>query len=120
MSHTMNIKLELHDKAILKTVCEKLKIPMEQGKHQLYKGQEEGLGIKLPGWKYPAVVKDDGTVAYDNYNGSWGKIEELNMVTAHYGLEKAKHEAILKGYSTQESYNEQTRELELTVNVEGY
>ena len=119
MSHTMNINIELHDRAALEAACQRLGLTLVEGRHKLYSTTEKGLAIHLQGWKYPIVVKEDGTVSYDNYNGSWGKIEELNKLRAYYGLEKAKIEARKKGYSVYEHYNTSTQELELKIRVGG-
>ncbi len=119
MSHTMNVSLELHDRDALLAACQRLGLSVSEGKHRLYQTTEEGLAVSLSGWKYPAVVKEDGTVAIDNYNGSWGKIEELNKLRAYYGLEKAKAEARKKGYSVHESINVRTQEIELRIQVGG-
>ena len=119
MSHTMNINLELHDKDALLAACQRLGLTMQEGRHRLYQTEEEGISVRLPGWKYPVVIKEDGSVAYDNYNGSWGKEEELNKLKAYYGLEKAKIEARKRGYSVYEAFNNRTQELELRIRLEG-
>jgi len=119
MSHTMNVQLELHDRDALLAACQRLGLTMIEGRHKLYQTTEEGIAISLPGWKYPVVVKQDGSISYDNYNGSWGKIEELNKLKAYYGLEKAKIEARKQGYSVYETYNNRTQELELRIRLEG-
>jgi hypothetical protein len=119
MSHTMNIQLELHDRDALEAACQRLGLTMTEGRHKLYSTTEEGIAISLPGWKYPVVIKEDGSVAYDNYNGNWGNIQELNKLKAFYGLEKAKAEARKKGYSVYESFNDRTQELELRIQVGG-
>ena len=75
------------------------------------------VGIKFADWKYPVVVKDNGTVAYDNYNGSWGDIARLNELKAYYGLEKAKIEARRAGRSVYESVDEQTNDLVLRISI---
>lgn len=103
MSHTMNVNIEMHDMEALRNTLKRLGLTMKEGKFELYSSTEEGIGVKLPGWKYPIVIKENGQVAYDNYNGRWGKIEELNKLKAYYGLEKAKIEARKKGYSVFES-----------------
>jgi len=119
MSHTMNINLEIHDRDALLAACQRLGLTITEGRHKLYSSTEEGIAISLPGWRYPVVIKSDGTVAYDNYNGNWGKIEELNKLKAYYGLEKAKAEARKKGYSVYETFNARTQELELRIQVGG-
>ncbi len=120
MSHTMNIKTEIKDLDALKTACERLGLKTEKGTFRLYQTQETGTAVYLPGWSYPVVIKDDGQIAYDDYNGRWGNIEELHKLTAYYGLEKAKAEAWKQGYSVTEGYDETTEELTLTINVGGY
>ena len=118
MSHTMNIETEMRDLAVLKATCKKLGLEISNGEHGLYNSTETGLAVKLPGWKYPAVVKADGKIAYDNYGGSWGKQSELGKLTAHYGIEKAKIEARKKGYSVIEGRNVKG-DLTLKIRLEG-
>jgi len=119
MSHTMNLTIELHDRAALEAACQRLGLTLVEGRHTLYSTTEEGLAVHLPGWKYPVIVKTDGTIAYDNYQERWGKIEELNKLRAYYGLEKAKIEARKKGYSVYEHYNDRTQEIELRIQIGG-
>ena len=119
MSHTMNIQLELHNRDALLAACQRLGLTMTEGRHTIHSTIEEGIAVRLPGWRYPAIVKNDGSVAIDNFNGSWGRIEELNKLKAYYGLEKAKAEARKKGYSVCETYNDRTQEIELRIQVGG-
>ncbi len=119
MSHTMNIKVELHDRDALLAACERLNLVVEEGRFKLYSSTEEGVGVFLPNWKYPVVVKNTGDIAFDNYEGRWGNIAELNKLRAYYGLEKAKIEARKKGYSVYESFNDRTQEIELRITVGG-
>lgn len=117
MSETMNIKTEIHDMAALAVVCERLGLQMQAGEHKLYQTKETGMGVFLPGWKFPLVIKDGGQVAYDVYGGVWGDEKKLNELTAYYGLEKAKLEARKKGYSVYESRNDQKQTLELRIQI---
>lgn len=117
MSHTMNIETEIRDLAALATACARLNIKTETGTFTLFQTTEEGTAVYLDGWHYPAVIKKDGTVAYDTYNGKWGDDAKLKELTSYYGLEKAKMEARKKGYSIYESRNEQTRKLELRIRL---
>jgi len=117
MSHTMNIEVEIHDRTALLAACERLSLRIEEGVHWLCSSAETGLGVFLPGWIYPLVVKEDGSVAFDNFNGRWGSMDEFNKLRAYYGLEKAKAEAHRRGYLAYETINEQTRELELRIRV---
>ena len=118
MSHTMNIQIEMHDKAVLLSACMRLGITAIEGCHKLYNSTEKGLGISLKDWRFPVVVKADGSVSYDNYNGSWGHIDRFNELKSYYGLEKAKIEARKQGYSFYETAN-QDGDMQLKIRVEG-
>ena len=120
MSHTMNIKLELCDQEAVKAAAERLgiRVDSETKTHAIYMTTKSGKAIFFNNWKFPAVLQEDGSIAYDNYNGAWGNIDRLNEFVAYYGLEKAKIEARKKGYSVIEGLNEETKELELTICVE--
>ena len=118
MSHTMNITLELKDKDALLAACERIGCGMmPHGVHRLYSSRETGIGVMLADWRFPVVIKDDGTVDYDNYNGSWGDIARLNELKAYYGLEKAKIEARRAGHSVYESVDEVTHDLVLRISI---
>jgi hypothetical protein len=117
MSETMNIKTEILDMAALSAACERLGFQMQVGEHRLYRTTETGMGVFLPGWQFPLVVKEGGQVAYDTYGGRWGDEKKLHELTAHYGLEKAKLEARKKGYSIYESRNDQKQTLELRIQI---
>lgn len=117
MSHTMNIDLEIRDLDALAACAEKLGLKIETGTFDLFSTRETGTAIFLKDWQYPAIVRNDGTVAFDTYNGTWGNEARLHELTAHYGLEKAKIEARKKGYSIIESINEESQELELRIRI---
>lgn len=120
MSHTMNIRLELKDRDALISACSRIEAGIiGNGKHRLYNQLEwhDGFAVQLRGWRYPIVVKDNGEVAYDNYNGNWGNIADINVLTAYYGLEKAKIEARRAGHDFYESYDEQKQEIELRISI---
>src|SRR3972149_7573705 len=115
MSHTMNLQVNITDLDALQRAVESMggKIGKE-GTHRLYgSNRVKGKKIDLPGWKYPIVLKEDGSLSYDRYQSKpdAARIEELK---AEYGLEKAKIEARRRGYSIQESVDE-TGNKELTI-----
>ncbi|MDR4509597.1 MAG: hypothetical protein MRJ65_15445 [Candidatus Brocadiaceae bacterium] len=117
MSHTMDIKIDIHDLRALEAACRRLHIHLKYGEHRLYASTETGNGIFLEGWRYPVVIQEGGGAKYDNYGGSWGKIEKLHELEAYYGLEKAKFEAQLKGYDFQETVSaENMPRLEIYIN----
>ena len=99
MSHTVEVDIELKDIVALAAACKKLNVEMKEGSHELYSTTETGIAVFLNNWKYPAVIRGDGTVAMDNYNGKWGEISEFNGLKQRYGIERAAREARMKGYS---------------------
>jgi len=103
VSHIVEIKTKLTDPTILAEVCGQLGLEIRNGRHQLFSASVSGNGIKLNGWQYPIVVKDDGTVAYDNYGGKWGDISRLNELVQMYSIAKVRAEAKRKGYSVSET-----------------
>lgn len=117
MSETMNINVEFRDRHVLLEVCARLGIEARDGEFKLYRTTERGLGVFLPGWKYPAVVKNNGTISFDNYDGRWGENKELNKLKQIYGVEFAKIAARKQGYSVYENMDE-NGEIKLTVQVD--
>jgi hypothetical protein len=120
MSHTMNIKTEIKDLEALRAACERLNIGIAYSDNiHLFSTTEKGAAIFLKDWRFPVVIRDDGTIALDNYGGAWGDMAELNKLTAYYGIEKAKLEAWKHGHTVTEGYNDETQELTLEINLEG-
>ncbi len=131
MSHTMNIKTEIRDREALQVACDRLGLSGEEGSFKFYDSdrynkrmrkhedtgiRHEGIGIRLKDWEYPIVVKDDGTIAYDNYDGQWGDIKRLEELQDAYALEKASMEARRQGYRVFETTDEQGN-LQLRIRV---
>lgn len=104
MSHTAKIKTEFTDKECLKKACQRLGIECKEVTNErLYDGTtKSGLAIYLKNWRYPLIIDENNEAFYDNYNGSWGKIEEFYNLKTYYGVEKSKKLARIKGYSTRE------------------
>ena len=104
MSHIVSIETEIRDARAVRAACERLRLPPPvQGSHKLYRGIVEGLGVRLPDWKYPAVCQlETGKVEFDNFGGHWGNQQELDRFLQAYAVEKAKIEARRKGYSVTE------------------
>ena len=104
MSHIVQIKTEVRDANAISAACKRLGLaaPVE-GKFRVYAVERSGIGINLPGWSYPVVCNvETGAVDFDNYNGSWGKQEELDKFLQAYAVEKAIYEAQKGGYSVYE------------------
>ena len=118
MSHIVQIKTEVKDAAAVAAACRRLglKEPVH-AKYREFAVEREGLGVELPGWQYPVVCNlETGAVDYDNYNGSWGKQEELDKFLQAYAVEKAIYEAQKGGYSV---YEEMLSDGSIKLNLTG-
>jgi len=141
MSHTATITLDVKDPQVVRKAAERLGYECEENQQvTLYDGTvARGTTVKLPGWRYPVIidteaeweetlsdgttVKRKGKVLSDNYNGAWGEQSHLDEFTQIYGVEKAKHEAGLSGYTFSEEVvlhpETGAEEIELTINLPG-
>lgn len=104
MSHIVKIKTEVRDAAAVTAACRRRQLADPVfGKHRLYRGEVEGLAVRLRGWTYPAVAQlETGEVQYDNFNGRWGNQRELDSFLQSYAIEKARLEAHRRGHTITE------------------
>ncbi len=104
MSHIVSIATEARDPAAVAAACRRLGLPdPAHGTATLFEGRATGLLVRLPGWLYPVVVDVAAEqLRYDNYNGVWGRPEELGRFLQAYALEKALIEAQKRGHSVVE------------------
>ena len=105
MSHTTTIETQFLNAEVLAAAATKLGLSVElDSEAKLFQvGKHKGTVIKLPGWSYPIIVAKDGTVAMDNYNGHWGKMEEFNKLKQEYATEVARRELKRKGIQFRET-----------------
>ena len=120
MSHIVEIKTELRDEQAIRAACTRLQLAQpEQKQARLFNTTATGLCVQLPGWQYALVCDtQSGGIKYDNYNGDWGRQEELNKFLQAYAVEKAKIEARKKGYCASETQF-QDGSIRVTVKVGG-
>lgn len=119
MSHTVKIKSTIKDIAVLRLAAEQVGGKVSEGVTdiRLFDGTvHRGYAVELPGWKYRVAVKEDGEVAYDNYNGTWGDQSVLDKLLQRYGVETAKKALRRQGKSAVEKVN-QNGSITLTVRV---
>lgn len=104
MSHVVQIQTEVRDPVAIRSACDRLQLPEPvQGEFQLFSTTATGWAVRLPEWRYP-VVCDVSTarVAYDNFEGRWGRQQELDRFLQGYVVEKARIEARRKNYTVSE------------------
>lgn len=89
-SHTTRVKVDFLDLRALRLACAALGAEvLGAGTHRLYGGAEVGFGVQLNGWRYPIIVRDDGTVAYDDFNGAWGHAQDIDILRGVYAIARA-------------------------------
>jgi hypothetical protein len=119
VSHTMNAKIQIRDKALFRRIAAECGAEiLGEGTHELYAEQVEGLAIQPKGYHYPVVVDKDGNVKYDNYRGEWGAEGELGKILAKYGAEQTKAEARRQGLTVSESETDEEIEIEIEIGDE--
>jgi hypothetical protein len=104
MSHIVTIQTKVRDPAAVAAACIRLGLSAPAvGTAVLFGGQANGLLVRLPGWTYPAVVDlATGEVKFDNFNGRWGDQAHLDRFLQLYAVERAKLEAMARGYPVTE------------------
>ena len=100
MSHSVTVEAQLTNKDnVVKAARELAFEVLPAGTHKMFDGQTVvGYGVKLPAWKYPAYVREDGKVVYDNYNEAWGKQVELDKLIQRYSVLQTVDTARSEGY----------------------
>lgn len=89
MSHIASVAVALKDLKILEQVCRETRVPVEikPQKVKLYSASVKAVAcLKLPGWAYPVAVQANGAVLFDNYDGKWGDMKELNRLLQSYSV----------------------------------
>lgn len=110
MSHTVKVNVELKNLNAVSLAAQAMGAQiLGKGTHRLFNTTEVGLGIQLKGWRFPLVVHEDGTVAFDDYNGAWGDRSNLEILKANYALECVKLKC--EELAWYHEVNEQTHEI---------
>ncbi len=121
MSHIVTIRTQVQNPLALRAACTRLGLAQPvQGTFELFAGQStSGLGVQLPGWRYP-IVCDTGarTLAYDNFSGQWGDQHELEKLLQAYAAEVVLLDARRQGHSVVEQRLDDGS-IKLTVHIEG-
>jgi hypothetical protein len=120
LSHIVQIETQVKDEQAVRAACTRLQLAAPEHKTvRLFNATATGLCVQLPGWQYPVVANlQTSQVQYDNYNGAWGRQEELNKFLQGYAVEKARIEARKKGHRVTEAKLEDGS-IKVTVHVGG-
>lgn len=106
MSHQTTLDTEIKDLAALESAAEHLGYRVEHNATvQLYERtarHENCTAVHIPGWRYPVAVSD-GKIYYDNYEGEWGDVKQLNAFRQRYARDVAVKTAKARGYRVTET-----------------
>ncbi len=104
MSHIVSIEIEIRDLEAIRQATRRLRLPEPTfGEVQLFSERKTGWAIQLRDWRYPVVANlESGRVDFDNYDGRWGKQQELDQFLQRYAVEAAVLQARKQGYTTTE------------------
>ena len=104
VSHIVHIQTEVRDPVAIRAACERLQLPEPvYGTAQLFSSPATGWQVRLPEWQYPVVCDvHSSRIAYDNFEGRWGRRQELDRFLQGYVVEKAKIEARRQNYTVSE------------------
>jgi len=98
-SHTRTVRVEYRSIAALEAAVRALGWRwLGHGQHQLYQASEIGHGLHITGWRYPVVLRAEGSLAFDNYNGHWGRTSDLDRLAAEYRCQAALQAASQLGW----------------------
>ena len=118
MSHVVTIDVRLKDKQAVIAACKHLSWKYEeQGEVEFYDyTTERGTVVHVPGWRYPAVITENGTIRADTYNDTWGHMSDLDLLKQRYSAEQTKITFAKQGLYASEQQN-QDGSLTLTVQL---
>lgn len=98
-SETIRVRVDYRDhEALARAVAALGGRVLGQGTHRLFAGAETGVGMELPGWQYPLVLRADGTLAFDHHGGRWGRPSDLERLAAEYAAAAAMAAAADQGW----------------------
>ncbi len=118
MSHVVEIQTEVRDPVAIQASCRRLALPPPSyGETRLFNESKTGWAVELPEWRYPIVCDvNTGRIDFDNFNGRWGRQQELDLFLQRYAVEKATVEARRKGHSvTEQALDDGSIKLTVTV-----
>jgi hypothetical protein len=120
MSHVVTLKAEVRCEAAIRAACQRRALPMPiRGTHKLFSADVTGMGVRFPGWIYPAVCETvSGQVHCDTFGGRWGDPVHLDRFLQAYAVERASAEARKQGHSCSETMLNDGS-IKLTIHVNG-
>jgi hypothetical protein len=108
-SHTVKVRVEFSNAAALAAAVAALGGEfIGCGEFELFERERggnrqkiAGLGFRLPGWNYPLIAQPGGDLAFDNFEGYWGNIADLDRLRAEYAAAAAVQAAAALGWAAE-------------------
>lgn len=88
MSHTVRGQSQMTDAELIRRACQSMGInPPTHETVRFFDGRTAtGTAVRLPEWRYPVVIAEDGSLTMDDYGGSWGPPRQLTELRQQYAL----------------------------------
>ena len=116
MSHIITIEAKYKNLSIIKEVCKDMDINIIKGSHNFAWGSKvEGHKVYLKNWYEPIVIKDDGTIIYDDLTEKWEKSSQLTKFKNMYCLKET--ERLLKKQNLKYKVYEDNDEIKIEVSA---
>lgn len=121
MSHTVKVAVKMKNLDALNAAIDKLGLTRIGGReaenHRLWGGSEQnGIGVKLPGWQYPVVINPTtGEAVYDNFGGHWGAQDTLDQLCQEYAAQEVTMQALENGYCVESDEVQEDESRRLTL-----
>jgi hypothetical protein len=112
-SHTVKVRVEFANAAALAAAVAAVGGEyIGRGEFELFERERgggrqrfAGLGFRLPGWNYPLIAQAGGELAFDNFNGHWGDVADLDRLRAEYAAAAAELAAAALGWISERQPN---------------
>jgi hypothetical protein len=86
MSHSQTVKVEVKVGEALEAAAKEMNAKnysSSVGSVRLYDGTYNGMFVHFQGWVYPVVFNERGAI-YDDYNGRWGRKDDVTRFQQAY------------------------------------
>jgi hypothetical protein len=107
-SHTVKIRIELSNPAALAAAVAALRGEfLGSGEFELFetagrsRQRFSGFGFRLPGWRFPLIAQSSGDLAFDDFNGNWGNVADLDRLRSEYATAAAELAAARLGWQSE-------------------
>lgn len=120
MSHTVKIATQLKNTKSIQKACARLEWDCQLNSSAvLYDGKSvSGTVVRVPDWRYPAIVQESGEIATDTFGSRWGKLSDLDQLKKYYAVEETKSTLAAQGIYAREYTNEVDQSVTLVAEVQ--